>query len=211
MTRRALSVGLWALVFPATPAPGLLRSKAEVRQLECVPLDPQAAAHSHPGMVRPPAPRGEFGERQTVRCAAFWLDAGLRAPQTEALLRRLDREAQALALRAQSALPGPRTWLVEAHHADPQVAAKLRFATQARLLSDQSAPVSDRQPRWTPTDVAVLTRLPPDRAFPAACKRAHDRGDLGHDDALLSIFVLDARDTGLHGGVCVDGRWTWLP
>lgn len=211
MPRWLAGGGLLALLNPAAPAPGLLRTKQGARQLDCQPVDDYRGVHTHPGVIEPPPPRGSFGEHNTVVCAERWLRAGLRSPHTEAILSSLDTSTRALAARAGDEHPhlAQRTWLVEAHHFDTQVAAKLRFATQAALI-DAGRPVSDRVPIWTPSDISVLTRLPPERAYAAACKRAHDSGQLSDNDVLMSVLVLDPRETILHAGVCTRGHWAWL-
>lgn len=211
MTRRLHAAGLWALLFPASTGPSVSRSKDAVRQLDCVPLDPHRAPHTHPGTIEPPPPRGSFGEHPVELCAERWLRRDLRAPQSEALLSQLDARVRRLAAQATAERPelARRTWLVEAHHGDAQVAHKLRFATQTALV-EQGRAVSDRVPLWSPQDVDVLTRLRPERAHAAACSRLAHSSQFREDDVLMSVLVLGSRETQLHAGLCVDGRWTWL-
>jgi hypothetical protein len=206
-----LSGGLPPILFPGAPAPGVFRSRASARTLHCERLTPEAGARRYPGEVAPPRPRGDYAERSVVVCSEWVLRPGLRAPHAEAILTTLQRRAAdaAGAVLALGADAGARTWLVEAHDPDPAVAAKVRFATQA-ALAERGLPVSDRRPTLAAGDIDVLTRQPPDRAYPMACRRYFDNGTLGPGDALLSLVVRDPRATTLHAGLCADGAWTWL-
>lgn len=196
---------------PAWPAPGLFRSKAKARRLDCERLSTEAAATRYPGEIEPERPRGDYVERDVVRCHPRLMRPGLRAPRVEALLTELERHAQQVAGRvgALGANGTARTWLVEAHDPDVQVVGKLRFAVQNALLG-QGLRVSDRTPRLAFADIDVITRLPPTQAYAAACRRYAENGSLGPDEALVALVNRDRRETGLHAGVCVDGGWTWL-
>jgi hypothetical protein len=100
--------------------------------------------------------------------------------------------------------------MVEVHYPHGEVAHKIGFATKHALV-EQGLEVSDRQPLLGASDLAVITRMPLPEALPTACRRYHDSGALGPDDALLSVVHLDRRSTTLQTGLCVDGHWAWLP
>ena len=203
--------GLMPFVAPAWPAPGLFRSRARVRRLDCERLTTETTLSRYPGEIAPEPPRGAYAEREVVRCHPRLLPPGVRAPRVEALLRDLERHASTVAGRVGSlgANGTARTWLVEAHDPDPQVVGKLRFALQNALLA-QGLEVSDRTPRLGLADVDLITRLPPSQAYAAACRRYSENGSLGQDEALVALVNRDRRETGLHAGVCVDGGWRWL-
>jgi len=203
--------GLMPFLAPAWPAPGLFRSRARVRRLDCERLTTEAALSRYPGEIDPEPPRGAYAEREVVRCHPRLLPPGVRAPRVEALLRDLERHASTVAGRVGSlgANGTARTWLVEAHDPEVQVVGKLRFAVQNALL-EQGLAVTDRTPRLGLADVDVITRLPPSQAYAAACRRYAENGSLGPGDALVALVNRDRRETGLHAGVCVDGGWTWL-
>lgn len=203
--------GLMPFLAPAWPAPGLFRTKARVRRLDCERLTTEATLSLYPGEIEPERPRGDYVEREIVRCHPRLLPAGVRAPRVEALLRDLERHAGAVAghVGALGANGTARTWLVEAHDPDAQVVGKLRFAVQNALI-EQGLQVTDRTPRLAFQDVQVITRMPASQAYAAACRRYHENGSLGPQDALVALVNRDRRETGLHAGVCVDGGWTWL-
>lgn len=203
----ALPFALWSV----DPAPGLFRSKARSRRLDCTWVSPAEAHRQAPGQVAAPRPRGDFAERQVYICRERLLRPGLRAPQDEAVLSSLREQSTGLAALAASLHPAAaaRTWLVDTHYAHPEVAAKVTFATR-NALAEQGLSVSDRVPRLAVGDLEVITRMPPSRAFPAACRRYAANGTLAPGDALLLVASRDPRETVLHAGVCAEGHWTWL-
>ncbi len=206
-----LSAGLWRLVFPAAPAPGVLWSRDRSRAMDCVRVGAEEGSRSYPGQIAPTPPRGRMGTTDTVVCTERMLRRDLRSPQDEAVLTDLQATVSALASAARSQRPDlvGRTWLVEAHDPSTQVSAKLRFATQ-NALADNGLAVSDRTPVLAVGDVDVLTRLPPDQAYAVACERYGGNGSVTDDQVLMAIIRRDPRETSLHGGLCVDGQWTWL-
>ena len=198
-------------VFHPDPAPGLLRSREQSRNMDCERLDAAQGAQRYPGVILPVKPRGDYVERGVVACKEHVLRPGLRDQPDEAILATLQPQVTELAAAARSLRPEleERTWLVEAHHLDAQVAAKISFAAKNALVL-QGSTVSDRTPILGVGDVDVITRMDPMQAYATACHRYADIGSLGEGDALLAIMLLDPRETLLHAGLCADGRWEWL-
>ncbi len=196
---------------PDDPAPGWAWTTTEARGLDCEQTTTEAADRRYPGRITTTPPRGDFVERDAVICRQRLTRPGLRAPLDEAVLGELDRLTGELATAAAGRYPelAGRTWLVEAHYPSAQVAAKVSFAAK-NALAARGLAVSDRVPSLGPDDVGVITRLPPEEAYPAACRRYADSGAMGPGDALLAVASVDPRDTALHGGVCAGGRWAWL-
>lgn len=193
------------------PAPGALRRKAWTNNLECERLDARTGSRRYPGEIQAPSSRGSDVESFTVVCEERLLRPGLRDPLDEALLSELDPMTRALAGAAASRYPelGASTWLVEVFVANPQVATKVSFGTKNALLESGLA-VSDRTPTLGLSDLEVILRMPPEEAYPTACVRWFATGSLGPRDALLAVLTLDPRETILHSGLCVAGRWAWL-
>lgn len=193
------------------PAPGLFESKTDLRRLECERLSALEGAARYPGQVMTSPPRGDFIERSTLVCNERYLRPGMRAARDEAVLSTLSAQAAAAAGRIDALAPDlrARTWLVEAHYESAPVAGKISFAAQT-ALGAKGLRVSDRTPTLAAGDVAVITRLEPAQAYPAACQRYFDNHSLGTGDALLAMVSRDPRETALHAGLCVDGQWTWL-
>lgn len=196
---------------PAAPAPGLLRSKEQSRDFSCERLSAEAGNQRRPGQVDAPRPRGDYIERSVVICQQRLMRRGLRRPGDEAILSTLRERVTTLANAAASRRPdlATHTWLVEAHYTNPQIASKLRFATQNALAAD-GLHVSDRSPALSVGDLNVITRMAPNDAYAVACQRYAANGSLGEDDALLAVISRDPRETILHAGICVGGEWGWL-
>ncbi len=193
------------------PAPGALRRKGWSNNLECERLDARTGSRRYPGEIRAPASRGGDVESYTVVCEERLLRPGLRDPVDDALLSELEPMTTALAETSASRYPelGASTWLVEVFVANPQVATKVSFATKNALM-ESGLQVSDRTPTLGVGDLEVITRMQPEDAYPTACVRWFATGSLGPNDALLAVISLDPRETILHGGLCVAGRWAWL-
>jgi hypothetical protein len=199
-----------ALVTP-DPAPGLFRSRERARSFECERMEADAAMRRYPGEVRPARPRGEYMERSALVCTQRLMRPGLRDDRDEAILSSLDplvTELTGAAGDLHREVAG-RTWLVEVYYPSAPVSAKLAFATKNALVG-KGLSVSDRTPVLSAGDVDVLTRMAPEEAYPAACRRYADNGSLGADDVLLAVVSRDPRETTLHAGLCTDGRWAWL-
>ncbi len=193
------------------PSPGPNRPKEWSRNLSCERWDAVAGSHRYPGEIKPPPPRGGYVERFTMVCREPMLRPGLRSPLDGALLGALQTSTVALVDAAASLRPdlAGSTWLVEVFVPSPPVAAKLAFATKNALMG-RGLSVSDRTPLLAAGDVEVLTRMPPDEAYPAACARYFATGSLSNSDALLAVVSRDPRETIVHAGICVAGTWTWL-
>lgn len=207
----AASVATLPFVTQTDPAPGLTRSKAASRHMECERMTAEVASRRYPGVIVPPKPRGDYVERSVLVCSQRVLREGLRRPQDEAVLSTLASTASELA-SATEAVPASlasRTWLVEAFYPSAPVAAKLSFATKDALVQ-LGRSVSDRTPTLSAGDLDVITRLPPRESYPAACRRYFETGAMDDGDALLAIVNLDPRETALHAGLCASGAWTWV-
>ncbi|MEZ4316658.1 MAG: hypothetical protein R3F61_04120 [Myxococcota bacterium] len=204
---------VWAgLPFLNDPSPGVLRSKRAARNLDCERYSAQTGSERYPGAIRPARARGDYVERDAVMCAERLMRPGLREARDEAILTELeplsrDIVTKAVSLRTDLA---DRTWLVETYYPSGEVSSKISFATKNALMG-QGLAVSDRVPVLGVGDVGVITRMDPDEAYPTACLRYAATGTLREGDALLAVVSRDARETILHGGLCVDGRWTWIP
>ena len=199
------------LLFPPDPAPGLTHSKARARNLECERMAAEAAAERYPGRISVQGGRTDGTEQSAVVCRERLIRLGVRAPLDEAILSTLDATATRLAGAAGSLRPdlAGRTWLVEAYYPAGPVATKIAFATKNALLA-QGLAVSDRKPTLAASDVEVLSRTPPDQAYPTACAHYFASGSLGEGDTLLAVVHRDPRETVLHAGLCTDGQWTWV-
>jgi hypothetical protein len=90
------------------------------------------------------------------------------------------------------------------------VLAKIAGAARG-ALAERGHTVSARVPLLAAGDLLVLRDMKTSRAFPHACRRMQELGSLGDDDAFLALFLVDAKETTLHGGVCLRGVWRWLP
>ncbi|HCF60033.1 MAG TPA: hypothetical protein DFS52_18820, partial [Myxococcales bacterium] len=98
---------------------------------------------------------------------------------------------------------------VDAFYPQPEVAAKIAVASRTDL-AERGQRVSDRVPLLAAGDLVVLGGMPPQQAYPLACKRYFDEGTLAEKDAFLNLMILDPREAQLHAGLCVQGKWTWL-
>lgn len=209
-----LYLATWALWQSVThtndPAPSLFKSRSSARNLECERLPVQQAADRYPGSVLPVGPRGDLMERSVLVCHQRMVAPDLRRPADEALLVSLSESADQMA-RLASLRPELQdaTWLVQSHTTSGEVDAKLAFATKNALI-DKGLSVSDRTPVLGFDDLDVITRMPPFEAYPAACGRYTDTGSLGPGQVLLSLVVLDPRESVVHAGLCSEGGWTWL-
>ena len=206
--------GLFPLVFGfpfVMPQPGSWRDRDDARNYSCAFMTVEQAQVARPGAVRPVGPRGDLYERDVVLCQERMLPLGLRLDADEAILSTLDARVKELAGAARSRRPDLEgaTWLVEVYYPSPAVSAKIGFATKNALMAEGLG-VSDRTPTLAAGDVQVITRMPPNEAYPTACRRYTDNGSLGANDALLAVVLLDRQETALHAGLCAAGSWTWL-
>lgn len=206
-----ISLALLPFVGQPDPAPGLLRDKSWSRNLECDRVGAETGSQRRPGQVITSGPRGDYVDRSAVICAERLMRPGLRSDRDEAILSTLDDRAAELAGLAEALRPdlAGRTWLVETYYPSGPVSAKISFAAKNALVG-RGLRVSDRTPILGAGDVDVITRMPPQQAYPAACQRYHQTGSLGPDDALLAVVSRDPRETILHAGLCTQGQWRWL-
>lgn len=193
------------------PAPGFFTSIAESRRLVCEPTTLQAMRTSHPGLIEDARPRGDYADRAAMECAELVLAEGERSPADRAMLGSLEATTTNIArqLAANDVSSSERTWLVESHYPNAAVASKITFAAKAALV-ENGLTVTDRAPPLAVGDIDVISRTPPIDAHVLACRRYFATGKLGEADAVLGLLVLDRRETSLHAGTCVNGRWTWL-
>lgn len=192
------------------PAPGLFHSKADARRLDCtfVGADPLRAAE--PGVIHSAPTQLNLAETRSMPCRTRLMEHNERLPRDEAILSELTPMSAELAEAASALGPGKRrTWLVEAFHPDAAITAKIVFATKTELVS-RGHIVSDKVPMLAAGDILVLATLPPEEAYPLACRRYYDHGALTDDDVLMGVMLLDTRETLLHAGLCSQGAWMWL-
>lgn len=190
------------------PAPGIFTSVEDSRRMICERATLEAARRAHPGLIEEQHPRGDFIERSAVLCTEPIVDTDIRHPRDAAILADLSSTVNAVASRVAAEAP-KKTWLVEVHYPNASVVAKVAFATKTALV-ENGLTVTDRLPTLATGDVDVLSRTPALRAHPLACRRYFATGRLSDEDAVLSLLVLDSRETALHAGTCVNGSWKWL-
>ncbi len=206
---------LFVLTLMATvkpdPAPGLFRTKTASAELDCEQLTVARANQERPGQIGEARPRGDYVDRRVVVCSERLISHGVRPVRDEAILSTLDARADEVASAAAALGPDlqSRTWLVETYYPSVQVASKVSFAAKNSLM-EHGLTVSDRTPILGFGDLDVITRMPAEQAYPAACKRYYATGSLGEQDALLAVVSRDPRETILHAGLCSRGQWKWL-
>ena len=193
------------------PVEGWLPSEIALRDLDCTPMTTEGAQAVAPGRVPEASPRGDFMDRRAVLCRERLMPQGVRRPQDDAILSELRATAKELAALVEALDPPQRerTWQVEVFYPDASVAHKIGFAVKNALL-DRGRRVSDRVPTLAGGDILVLATLSPQTAYQLACTRYAALGSLGPNDALLAIVLRHPRETALHAGICLDGRWRWL-
>lgn len=212
-------------------APGILEdwedpldssSGTDRRPLDCEPITMAGARQRAPGQLGKASARGDYFERRAVICRERLMSTGVRRSSDEAGkgMRQARDDAVLMQLRATSSgvarlvseLPPEqqkRIWLVEAYYPDVTVGQKIGFAVKNALL-DRGLRVTDRAPTLAAGDIEVIGQLDRRAAYPLACARYQASGSLGKADALLAVVSRNSRETALHTGVCVDGRWRWL-
>lgn len=191
------------------PAPGLLTTLSEARRYACERASLEEMQRRNPGLIEEMRPRGDWIERQAVLCEEPVMGAGARHPRDVAVLATLSEITADLATRIAAMGAKERTWLVEVHYPSTAVGSKIRFATKTALV-EKDVPVSDRVPTLAFGDIQVLSSTNAIAAHAIACNRYFAKDRLSEDDAVLSLLVLDRRETALHAGICIDGRWQWL-
>ncbi len=193
------------------PVPGIMRSKQAARNLDCERTTTEQAQSRFPGEVETQAPRGDFIERSAVICTERIMKQGERLAQTEALLMTLEDTVSgfATAIETINVKVGAKKWHVESYIPDPTLAAKIAFATKNALVQ-RGLLVSDRVPNLTAGDIDILARMKPTEAYPLACKRYLELDELAQDQGLIGVVLRDSRETILHAGVCLQGKWQWI-
>ncbi len=210
---------LWLLLLPVPfpqalaladdPAPGLFRTKAQARALECEVLTTAQAQARLPGRVADPPPRGSFTDTNAMVCHAPLFAPDERDPRDEAILSTLDGTSAELAQASVAASPAGLTWHVDSFYPDVRIGSKLTFAAKVALVA-RGQRVSDTVPTLAAGDLEVLGNRPPLEAYPLACARLQAEGSLPEGHALLGVVLVDSRETSLHAGVCRDGKWRWV-
>jgi hypothetical protein len=207
----ALAFGLFPVLGHFNdPAYDHLRlDETDRRRFSCERMT-QARAHElHPGRVPEPGPRtGALNQGYAFVCVPRELPIDFRAPREEAILSNLSTTIAALTESAVAAVPNAH-WTVDAFYPDRVMTAKLATAARTRL-AERGAHVTNGVPLLAAGDLLVMRTMTIDKKFPVACRRFHDEGSLGPDDAFLAIVLVDSRETDLHAGICVNGNWRWL-
>lgn len=191
------------------PAPGILRSNTEARGVDCEVLPLEAAQARYPGQVEAEPPRGSFVDTRAMVCRHRLFPNGERVPRDEAILSRLSETVRGLVGSATASAPPKLTWQVEAHYPDAAMASKIAFAAKVALVTRGQA-VTDRVPVLAAGDVLVIAAQEPGAAWRLACARAFAEGSLKPGEVLLGLALVDARETTLHAGLCIDGDWRWV-
>ena len=191
------------------PSAVILTTKAEARNLECTRLSQLEAHDRFPSQVPDLASRGAYITRDALVCSRRIVELGERPARDEAILTTL-RESVSDVTRAASAAAGSDVvWHVDAFYPRPEVAQKIAVAARVDL-AERGLTVSDRVPVLSAGDIAVLVRTGADSAYTLACSRYFSEKALGGNDAFLGLMTLDRRETALHAGICVAGKWRWL-
>ncbi len=212
MTARALLVIAAASLFAGCaydPAPGITQTKAYSRNLECARMSQSQAHDLYPGKVPEMPPRGAYAIVDALTCTTRMTEPGERAARDEVILTTLRQAVGEITRQATGLVPGKTTRHVDAFY--PQLAVAQKISVAARTdLAERGEAVSDRVPVLAAGDIAVLARLPAAKAYPLACRRYFTEKVLAANDAFLGLMIIDARETDLHAGLCVDGEWKWL-
>lgn len=191
------------------PSPGILMSKSASRNLECNRVS-QAEGHLlYPGKIPDLPPRGSYSNIDALMCQGRITEPGDRANRDEAVLLTLRSTVQEVTRLATAVAPEQTRWHVDAFYPNATVAQKIAVAVRTDL-AERGHVVTDRVPVLAAGDIAVLARLHASKAYPLACARYFKEQVLGGADAFLGLMIVDARETDLHAGVCLDGTWRWL-
>lgn len=206
-------VAAWWLVLgacasdPASP----FASRRDSRSLQCTRLSQVEAARLHPGVVpEAPARGANLSVTDALVCERAFLSEGERPPRDEAILSALGSTVEQIVQSAAALNDRPdAVWHVDAFYPDPKVAAKISVAARTRLV-ENGRRVSDRVPVLAAGDVVVVSHLPFSKAYPTACARYFAEGSLADPAIFLGLMIVDPRETALHAGLCVNGKWKWL-
>jgi len=191
------------------PSPGLFRTKEESRNLECKRMSHAQAHELYPGVVPDQPPRGAYWVTDAIVCGARIVRLNERPPRDEAVLTTLGQSIGELTKLATGVAPKDTLWHVDSFY--PTVSVGQKIAVAARVdLAEHGFRVSDRVPVLAPGDVSVLKKTNADRFYPVMCSRYFAEGALHEGDAFMGITPLYPRETQLHAGVCLSGKWQWL-
>jgi hypothetical protein len=191
------------------PSAGFVQTKAEARNYDCQRLSQSEAHERFPGAVPEVPPRGTFGLTDALVCTRRVVDWGEREGRDDVILSSLGADVGEIIRLASAAAPQNTTWYVDSFYPQPQVAQKIAIAARVGLV-ERGQRVSDRVPVLAAGDIAVLARMPPHRAYGVACGRYFKEQVLRHGEAFLGVMIIDARESQLHAGLCLDGEWRWL-
>ena len=186
------------------------RGRQELRELECERLS-QAEAHlRHFAEVPPTHMRSQaLMELDALVCHRRIVPFGARDARDDAILSQLQNEVTAITAQAVASTDASTRFIVDAFYPQPQVAGKIRYATQQRL-AESGRVTTTQMPLLAAADVEVLQGLPVQDALPAACARLQAEGSLPADHAFLAVALLREQETQLHAGLCIAGGWRWL-
>jgi hypothetical protein len=191
--------------------PVLFSNRAERRSIDCTRLSQLEAFERYPGQVPAPAARTVASEETGVlTCASRYFGVDERPARDEAILSTLGEQVSGLAQSATALYGREVVWHVDAFYPSLPVAQKIAIAART-TLAEKGLTVSNRVPTLAAGDVAVLATLPPAEVYPAACRRSFETKVLERGDVFFGLMIVDAKETALHGGVCSDGAWRWLP
>ncbi len=192
------------------PLEGWLPSDIDIRSLDCTPITIEGARQLAPEQIAAPMPRGEYLTRNALACRERLMAPGVRKSQDDVVLSNLRGTADEMAalVGGLAAEHQEKVWLVETFYPDIAVGQKVAFAVKNALL-DRNLKVSDRAPTLAAGDIEVISQMAPPAAYPLACQRYFESGGLKSGDALLAIVSRDSRETILHAGTCLDGKWRW--
>lgn len=199
------------LLFACTkdPSAGFIQTKEQARNYDCQRLSQTEAHERFPGVVPEPAPRGSFGGFDALVCNRRLVEWGERDGRDEVVLSSLRGTVDELVRLATAAAPEGTRWYVDAFYPDPRVSQKISTAARVSLYERGQA-VSDQVPLLAAGDIAVLARMPPSTSYAIACSRYFAEDVLGRGEGFLGLMIVDARESQLHAGVCLNGAWRWL-
>jgi hypothetical protein len=191
--------------------PVLFSSRAERRNVDCTRLSQLEASERYPGQVPAPGARGlPTDEGAVLTCSARYFGVDERPARDEAILSTLSEQVGGLTESASALYGREVVWHVDAFYPSLPVAQKIAIAARTSL-AERGLQVSNRVPLLAAGDVAVLASLPPAEVYPTACRRSFETKVLEGRDVFFGLMIVDAKETILHGGVCSEGAWRWLP
>lgn len=192
------------------PSPGVWRTNAESRNLECRRMTQERGHELYPAAVPEVRPRelaGRVGE--VLVCEGRMVALTDRMPRDEAMLMSLRQSVAEIVERATKSRSSKATWYVDAFYPDPRVSQKVAVAARVEL-TERGHRVSDRVPMLAAGDIAVLNEFQPKDMYRFACQRYQREELLTPDELFLGLMVFDARESQLHAGLCENGNWRWL-